>query len=340
MIDSISIKNFRCFESAEASGLGRVNVVVGDNRAGKTAFLEALYLVSGNTPQNHLKVDAWRGLNEGQIQISEHDVSTGLLWRDLFFDFDQARIIGIKASGSQNRALNIMLRKRAKSVPVRGTVVSAIEWTWAESGNYVSVPRLEEGELKFPNTPPGIAGAMLSTSNISANEMAKRYSDLDIKNEAGAVLALLRKQFPEITGLSTQVVQGDRAMLYATVEGMREKIALPLISAGLTRLLYILLTIHVLPGGAVGIDEIDNGIFYDRYSRLWEAVDDSSRERGTQVFASVHSIEALKALLPVIERQGSDFRLIRVTREPGRSQLKVVGANSIAAAISGDVEMR
>lgn len=44
MIDSVHIKNFRCFEDHSIKGLGTVNIVVGDNGAGKTALLEALFL--------------------------------------------------------------------------------------------------------------------------------------------------------------------------------------------------------------------------------------------------------------------------------------------------------
>ena len=39
MIRSIDIKNFRCFQRLEIKDCARLNVVVGDNGAGKTALL-------------------------------------------------------------------------------------------------------------------------------------------------------------------------------------------------------------------------------------------------------------------------------------------------------------
>ncbi|MFZ0862026.1 MAG: AAA family ATPase, partial [Candidatus Sulfotelmatobacter sp.] len=39
MIESLTIENFRCFEKTTISDLRRVNVVVGNNGAGKTALL-------------------------------------------------------------------------------------------------------------------------------------------------------------------------------------------------------------------------------------------------------------------------------------------------------------
>ena len=44
-LDSLEITNFRCFEHLVIEKLGRVNLIVGKNSAGKTALLEALWLL-------------------------------------------------------------------------------------------------------------------------------------------------------------------------------------------------------------------------------------------------------------------------------------------------------
>jgi len=50
-IKNIEIKNFKCFEDFKAEGFGRVNLIGGKNNVGKTAFMEASYLVI----QQHLE---------------------------------------------------------------------------------------------------------------------------------------------------------------------------------------------------------------------------------------------------------------------------------------------
>src|ERR1700683_3350715 len=49
MIEQIEIRNLKCFEYLRAADCKRINVIVGDNAAGKTALLEAIFaaLVSG-----------------------------------------------------------------------------------------------------------------------------------------------------------------------------------------------------------------------------------------------------------------------------------------------------
>lgn len=48
MLTSFSIRNFRLFQHLEVKKLSRVNLIVGRNNAGKSAFLEAVELYASN----------------------------------------------------------------------------------------------------------------------------------------------------------------------------------------------------------------------------------------------------------------------------------------------------
>ncbi|MEC4817665.1 MAG: AAA family ATPase, partial [Scytonema sp. PMC 1069.18] len=49
MLKSFEVRNFRLFRHLEVGRLGRVNLIVGKNNAGKSTFLEALELYASNT---------------------------------------------------------------------------------------------------------------------------------------------------------------------------------------------------------------------------------------------------------------------------------------------------
>jgi predicted ATPase len=51
MISEIEIENFKCFEHLKISDCKRINVIVGDNGAGKTALLEGIFLALGMTSE-------------------------------------------------------------------------------------------------------------------------------------------------------------------------------------------------------------------------------------------------------------------------------------------------
>src|SRR5436190_8957836 len=44
ILNSLEIRNFRCFKHLQIERLGRVNLIVGKNNVGKSSFLEALAL--------------------------------------------------------------------------------------------------------------------------------------------------------------------------------------------------------------------------------------------------------------------------------------------------------
>ncbi len=52
MLHELEIEGFRCFPALTAKPLGRVNLIVGKNNSGKTAFLDAVELAvwDGETP--------------------------------------------------------------------------------------------------------------------------------------------------------------------------------------------------------------------------------------------------------------------------------------------------
>jgi AAA15 family ATPase/GTPase len=99
MIDTLIVKNFRCFESLEMRNFARVNIIVGENASGKTALLESLFFGAGGSPDMGFRLRAWRG-GEMLLQLSRTNESYGTLWQDLFFDQDSNRRISVEIQGS------------------------------------------------------------------------------------------------------------------------------------------------------------------------------------------------------------------------------------------------
>ncbi|MEK7270690.1 MAG: AAA family ATPase, partial [Planctomycetota bacterium] len=50
MLKSLTIESFRCFKNLQVDRLERVNLIVGGNNSGKTAFLEGIFLLLGWFP--------------------------------------------------------------------------------------------------------------------------------------------------------------------------------------------------------------------------------------------------------------------------------------------------
>ena len=96
MIKNIEINNFRCFEQFKTSNFGRINLISGKNSVGKTALLEAIFLVAAPRPETVMFLR--------QLRHEAADTSKSLperTWINLFFNPDQNEIV-IKSEIAEN----------------------------------------------------------------------------------------------------------------------------------------------------------------------------------------------------------------------------------------------
>jgi AAA15 family ATPase/GTPase len=129
-------------------------------------------------------------------------------------------------------------------------------------------------------------------------------------------------------------------MLFVSIDGLSRKIPINLFSNGASHLAGVLLHIATAREGLVCIDEIENGIHYSRLERFWQQVMSAIKDSSSQVFASVHSLEALKSAMPVLAENSSNFSLVQVFREGGISNALVVPGDDAAIAIEHGLEVR
>ena len=116
MYKSFRVKNFRCFKDLQINDLGRVNLIAGKNNTGKTALLEAMYILTANdlTRQDAATIRS-ASRHEALDIPSEELGSCSVLEADsIFYDFDMdssLRNMRIKSTDS-----------RVKSTPKVGMV--------------------------------------------------------------------------------------------------------------------------------------------------------------------------------------------------------------------------
>ena len=346
MIKSVRIRGFRCFDDIEANDLGLVNIIVGDNGVGKTSLLEALFLLATNTPDAHFKFLSWRGAIGQELRVSKGHFTSGALWEDLFHGYSSEKQIHVEAKGTEPRSLRVFYREE-QSNSRGGEQLAPIAFAWRVKGSreeFVSIPRLDQdGGLTFPIAPGTvIEGAFVHDHGLDGDATAERFSKLDIEGEGGVVTEAIRYQFPQITGLGVQSRPTGGLDLYASLVGQKRKVPLALISAGITRLVYILVNIAAYPRGTVFVDEFAKGLYHKRLPDVWTMVHSFAKQHGTQLFVSTHSGEAVTALGSTIQQYENDFRLVRVTRSPEerRSDVRVSSGKGLAAAIETHLEVR
>lgn len=350
MIQDLRISNFKCFQDVHLRDLGRFNVIVGRNGGGKTALLEALFLLASVGPELVLKIRRMRGLGDS-VSISAERGSFESLWRDLFFDFDQTSTIALRAVGTDEntRSLNVSYGPPAGATlpfgkgPVEEHVRHAaidFEYGLANGDAVTCQSTLTSQGLSFGAVVETFPAILLSPVLREGPEHnGQRFSSLSKKGEHEAVVSAVRKQFPFIEGLSVEY-HGGTAMVHAKLRSVHEKVPLPLVSDGINKMLSILLAVHHFSRGIILIDEMENGLYFDLMGRASAAILDATREANTQLFATTHSLEYLRALLPVVREHPDDFRLLRTTKDNGASAVDCFDGQHFAAALEEGLEIR
>jgi hypothetical protein len=349
MIESLQISNFRGFERLELRGLRRINIIVGENSSGKTAFLESVFLAGGGSPEIALRLQAQRGLGQ-PFQITLDRTSYESLWKYLFHGFDQKEVISIQLVGSpantrsvtvaysEQDSLTLPLGKAGLDSPF--IVPVTFEWKDSSGDVYRAQPKITGQGLTIAGTGETMPIFLFSSAvSLNAGEIASRFSELDTQGKSGAVVAGLKEIFPYLEGASIQVISGVPT-LHATLSYSDLKVPLGLLSGGINKLVGILLTLASRPQGVVLIDEIENGFYYQLVPSIWSALLSSCKKHNTQIFASTHSEECLRALLKSIGENEEEFALIRTERKNGRCAARVLGGRQLHSAIEQNIEVR
>ena len=348
MIQDLKISNFKCFKDVHLPDLSRFNVIVGRNGGGKTAFLEALSLLASVGPELVRKI-RMRDLRD--VSISTERSSFEPLWRDLFFGFDHTSTIQLNSIGTDEntRLLTVYCDplERATSPSGKGTVEDRVRHVTidfeyrADNGEVVKCqPALISQGLSFGAVVETFPAIFLSPVLREGPEHnGRRFSSLSKKGEHIAVVSTIREQFPFIEDLSVEY-HGGTQMVHAKLRAVQERVPVPLVSDGINRMLSILLALHHSSRGVIFIDEMENGLHFDLMGRASAAILDAARASNTQLFVTTHSLEYLRALLPVVRECPDDFRLLRTTKENGASTIDCFDGQHFAAALEEGLEVR
>jgi len=352
MIRSLQIANFRGFHRLDVDGFAKINILVGRSASGKTAFLEAIRLALGATPQV-----AWAINSQRMFQFVPPNPTRAQFeaaWSALFFDFRTDETISLRAQDDQGRkaSLAVFFDKQntltlpsipdAPSLPP--TTISPLTFqrsSFDGEDSTVVASVTPQGSLNLgQGAELGAAVELITPWPANVGQASNWFSQLSIANQEHEIVEAVCKQFHEITGLTVEAPIGSFPVLYATVRHRNKKLPVSLVSSGLNKFVSLVIALKANANGTVLIDEVENGIYYQMYGQLWEAIDRFSAESKTQLFLTTHSWECLRSVAPLIERSPDRFALLQLNHEGDDTGVSIVAGKNAAAAIEGGIEVR
>ena len=351
-ITATRIANFRGFSDVKLDDIRRINILVGDHGAGKTSFLEALFLVASSSLEKVLVTRRGRDLPTG-IHASFGDNVWEFFLGDFFHNFNENQNVELSIQGNNDykRKLRIFRQFKPSLVSIDNvngaprSVQSPISFEWTEGNQkkgYVVTPEVDErGTLVIPYAPnPEIRGKIF-LPNAIASPNPEEFSNLRKAGKDKEFLEEIKKQFPDIEDMSVEITRGNN-MIYARRKSDGRLMPINLFSSGLCKIFNILLSFTALSDypSFLFVDELDNGIHFQRHGLFCQQINEFSRKYSTQLFASIHSSEFLDAILPVAREYPEDFSIIRIYQEENTSKAAIVSGPKTINLIESGLEFR
>lgn len=340
MYQSITIRNFRCFEHLVADGFTAVNLITGYNNAGKSALLEALWLHSvPNNPRLSLRLHRFRGIPR---------LDQEQLLHDLHFNFDIEHPIELTAHGNwgdKPKSLTIShnhvpaawipfsqpngaTRTGIPETESKALVNSEFVWLYTdEEGeshksfirwNNSLQPQGEDGTnpgivIQAAELPPQPVNVFLGARfRENTNVDCDVFSDLMKLGEDHRVVDFLQRIDGRVKKIA--ILTKPTQMLHVDT-GLRQFVPMGLLGDGINRLLSMALAVFTARNGILLLDEVENGIHYLKLPEMWRNLSTLAKHFNVQVFATTHSEECIRAAHTALAADSSaDLSIHRINQ--------------------------
>lgn len=333
MLRDLTIKNYRAFKDFSIDGLARVNLIVGDNNAGKTSFLEAVYLLKAQNDSTALLA-----LLNTRGEYSEHTGSNGLSEYDfpiahIFYGHEPRFSDAISDSGSikvsstsdkqsslQISLKHLDLKKDGLAAYLRLRMASIRESLWGEyelQFDYTNEDPKLEPILYFVaedfSIKPGFVrpDSVLGPSNFVTSketdftQLAQLWDQIALTTQEANIISALQILEPDVEGIrfTSRLTANSGALV--KLRSQPGPIPLGSMGTGMRRILTLAISAVTAKDGVLLADEIDAGLYYRAQADMWRLLFKVAKERDIQIFATTHSWDCVAAFQEALAEDGN-----------------------------------
>ncbi len=283
-INHIGIENFKCFQNLTIDGLNSVNLIGGKNNVGKTAFLEAVELLVSSNETYDLVVNIYKLLTRRQ---------TNNLSNDILLDFIREDETKVKIY-TKNKKLRLAVQDEHYEIK---DIIPTTKLSYAinEDEKLLSIDRLLGHSMQMRDRHLNIDNInFISSAKAQEQDIAILYGslvDLDREDFLNDSLRIFDDNIISIKQRATK----NNVILKLKLKDRQMPVLLSSLGEGINRYIAVLCAIWASKDGFLLIDEIENGIHYTNYKKLWQIIFQASADANCQLFITSHSKECIEA---------------------------------------------
>ncbi len=328
----IDIENFRSFDRLTVEDFGQVNVIIGRNNSGKTAFMEAIILALMSATSEELIFN----LNKIREITARNIDSAKLLFHKLNFSnsplitasFNSGERWHIKIEAKSNAVIQVSNSsgKEADRLSQTGFFLNQSTINVIDITTQIREEPIIRISLSFNSADDILAfrsgqykndRSVIYVPPTTIDPTIKEYlKRLIINKRTSELTAILQQLDNRIAGIS--LIDSE---IYFDLNGLDEFLPINLMGDGIGKVLACITALMMADSStAVFIDEIENGLHYSSHTALWTSLLDTIRRSGAQLFVTTHNIETLRYLEKALAERAdmqptlSVFDLVRTKR--------------------------
>jgi AAA15 family ATPase/GTPase len=365
MLERVKINNFRCFEALQINGLAHINLIAGQNNIGKTALLEAIYLMVQPSVST---INTILDLRQDSLENMRENLNTA--WDNFFFAQNKINNIYFEIKTTDDKKYNTTL-KYSESADI---FVDYIEKTMTEkehklfkfaqrlkneqlinailsietaSDNHES---LQKGVLIASADTVASRGArytiipahfMTANTKMALSEMAKEASKLKLQSSDKWALFIKGLQTIDKDIIDVDIVTLGGGNLHLK---KNNNISMPLAMYGdaTYKIASIILLMLNNKNSIILIDEIENGIFHENQEKVWEMLFELALnpDFNAQIFATTHSAEMIKAFKNIVLKNNYNNKANYIKLEKHQDTNKIIAAKIPINFLDGAINQK
>ncbi|GAA8005019.1 ATP/GTP phosphatase [Helicobacter pylori] len=343
MIQSVRIKNFKNFKDTTIDGFTKLNIITGENNAGKSNLLEALYCLVGKSMHPCTNIlEIYDNIRKEPLTIESKNL--------MFYGLDTEKEIQIVTTLDNNQTLDLQIKFIASEYQntIESQIIPTAEQVQAFSQlkfifkkgeeeiyndylniaripNFPPIPNQSSYNRQFKNFEPNQSQKLLSFESaaiITPSDVARKRDVINPNaihimnpNIIQAVRKIpddnqLEKRLNQSLNQFDKNIQAIRFnannQLKLEVKNIKEKVPLSMFGDGLMKYLHIVSAFIANNATTIYIDEVENGLHFSRMGLLLKNIIDfinNNKDGNLQVFMTTHNQEFIEILDQVIKEK-------------------------------------
>ena len=307
---NIEINNFRGIDHLWIDDFSRVNLFLGQNSSGKSSVLECILLLIGMS-----NPDLPQAINAIRSRSFSNFADLGYMFHN--YDMKVKPEVAAELFDETKRHLSLEMTYTfdEKSQPN----VQDGHIPTSETKTFLNTLRMafdvESGQNKnsyecgITVNPQGlISNKRMAEGYLEKNSVAFISSDLAAGNPANDLVELAKRKRKDIVTERLQhfdiritSLEILNNVAYVGLDGIDQLLTVNMLGDGLRRYLNIVAASANPINNILLIDEIENGLHYSAYKKLWESIFALAVSTNKQVFVTTHSKETLYRLNEMLE---------------------------------------